>query len=247
MNRAQPANELSKIRAFVLCGGLGTRLRTVLSDRPKSMAPVAGVPFLELLLKNLHGQGMGEVVLGTGYMAEKIEDYFRDGRQLELAVHYSRETEPLGTGGAVKLAEELLSDPVVVLNGDSYVDWNLAEALALFREKEAAVVMVLQTVPDISRYGSVTLDSTSRVVDFVEKGARSGPGLINAGVYLLRKKIVCDLPAGRPVSLERDVFPHLLAGEIYGLTCSGTFIDIGIPADLERAQTVLAPAARGDG
>jgi D-glycero-alpha-D-manno-heptose 1-phosphate guanylyltransferase len=135
--------EAERMRAFVLCGGLGTRLRSVLSDRPKSMAPVAGVPFLQLLLANLREQGVKEVVLGTGYLAEQIEEFFDEGERLGLQISYSREHEPLGTGGAVKLAEPLLGDPVVVLNGDSYVEWSLAAMREVFGRENADVVMVL--------------------------------------------------------------------------------------------------------
>jgi len=228
------------LRAFVLCGGLGTRLRPILSDRPKSMAVVAGVPFLQILLENLRVQGVAEVVLGTGYMAEQIENYFGNGASYSLRIRYSREHEPLGTAGALKLAEPLLNDPVVVLNGDSYVEWRLAAAKELFDKNGASLVMVLQTVPEVDRYGSVTVAADGRVTEFVEKGTRAGAGLINAGVYLMRKEIVSALPAGKAISLERDVFPGLLGGEVYGLVSRGIFIDIGIPADLERAQTLLA-------
>lgn len=238
------ADDQNRIRAFVLCGGLGTRLRSVFSDRPKSMALVAGVPFLQLLLGNLRSQGISDVVLGTGYMAEQIEAFFRDGANLGLRIRYSREDRPLGTGGALKLAESVLSDPVVVLNGDSYVDWSLAATIELFSKKDAAMAIVLQAVPDVSRYGSVTIDPDGRVTGFVEKGVRTGAGLINAGIYLLRKEIVTALPAGETVSLERDVFPELLGGKVYGLVSEGLFIDIGIPADLQRAQTLLIPQAR---
>ena len=244
MPTAESKSELAHLRVFILCGGLGTRLRSVLSDRPKSMAPVAGVPFLEILLHRLRLQGVREVVLGTGYMAEKIEDYFQDGGRLGLSIRYSRESEPLGTGGALKLAEVELSDPVAVLNGDSYVEWDLAAAWRLFQDKKPAAIMVLQTVPDIGRYGSVTLDPEGRVIEFVEKGTRTGAGLINAGVYLLRRETVHGLPEGTAVSLERDVFPGLLEAGVYGLIADGLFIDIGIPSDLERAQTLLEPQTR---
>lgn len=230
--------------AFVLCGGLGTRLRPVLSDRPKSMALVAGVPFLQLLLEGLRAQGIADVVLGTGYMAEQIEDFFREGEAFGLRVRYSREREPLGTGGALKLAEPLLSDPVVVLNGDSYVDWSFAASSHLLIRRNAAMVIVLQSMPDVSRYGSVTIAADGRVTEFVEKGARTGPGLINAGVYLLRKEIVRALPGNEAVSLERDVFPGLLGGEVYGLVSDGLFVDIGIPSDLQSAQTLVFSRGR---
>src|SRR5438046_10375191 len=113
------------VRAFVLCGGAGTRLRSVLADRPKSMALIGGIPFLQLLIERLRCQGIDEVILGTGYMAEKIESYIGPGNKLAMHIRYSREYEPLGTGGALKLAEPLISDPVLVLNGDSYVKRSL--------------------------------------------------------------------------------------------------------------------------
>ena len=228
------------VRAFVLCGGAGTRLRPMLADRPKSMALISGTPFLELLLDSLRSHRIGEVILGTGYMAEKIESYFGSGNKFGLNIRYSREHEPLGTGGALKLAESLISDPVLVLNGDSYVEWSLVPMLELFTVKNADIVVVLQAVADVTRYGSVALDQDGRVTQFVEKGDAAGHGLINAGVYLLRKQIVRDLPAGKASSLEREVFPQLLDRGAYGLISAGLFIDIGIPDDFKRAQALLA-------
>ncbi|MEO6872090.1 MAG: nucleotidyltransferase family protein [Chthoniobacterales bacterium] len=237
---ATPLAAQKGISAFVLCGGLGTRLRSVLRDRPKSMAPVAGVPFLQILVGQIRAQGIREIILGTGYLAEQVEEHFGDGGKFGVAISYSREQTPLGTGGAVKLAEPKLSDPALILNGDSYVEWQLAPMLAVAEKEEADLVMALQTVPEISRYGSVRLGDDSRITDFAEKGANTGAGLINAGVYLLRKKVIADLPADRPVSLEREVFPRLLSGRVFGVVSDGNFIDIGIPADLARAQTLLA-------
>src|SRR5215467_5439802 len=236
-NRDIPAGA---VRAFVLCGGAGTRLRPVLADRPKSMAPISGAPFLQLLLDRLRSEGIGDVILGTGHMAEKIERYFGSGNKFAVRIRYSREDEPLGTGGALKLAESLISDPVLVLNGDSYVEWNLNSMLDLFRTEDADLVLVLQAVADVTRYGSVELNKDGRVTKFIEKGIRAGPGLINAGVYLLRKQIVCDLPASTAISLEKEVFPRLLDRRVYGLLCTGLFVDIGIPDDFKRAQTLLA-------
>ena len=228
------------VRAFVLCGGPGTRLRPLIADRPKSMALISGTPFLQLLLDRLRSQGVGDVILGTGYMAEKIEGYFDCGNKSAMCIRYSREDEPLGTAGALKLAEPLISDPVLVLNGDSYVEWNVVPMLELFTAKDAVSVVVVQAVADVTRYGSVALDQDGRITQFFEKGLRGGPGLINAGVYLLRKQIVRDLPAGTAISLEREVFPRLLDRGVYGLISTGLFIDIGIPEDFKRAQALLA-------
>ena len=204
------------------------------------MALISGTPFLQLLLDRLRSQGVGDVVLGTGYMAEKIEGYFGSGNKFAMRIRYSREHEPLGTGGALKLAEPLISDPVLVLNGDSYVEWSLGPMLGLFAAKDAHGVVVLQSVADVTRYGSVALDHDGRINRFLEKGVQDGPGLINAGVYLLRKQIVRDLPEGKTISLEKEVFPCLLDSRVYGLVCTGLFIDIGIPDDFKRAQTLLA-------
>jgi NDP-sugar pyrophosphorylase family protein len=228
------------IHAFILCGGFGTRLRPVLDDQPKSMALISGVPFLQLLIEKLRSQKIGNVILGTGYMAEKIESYFGSGNSLGIYIRYSREREPLGTGGALKLAEAHISDPVLVLNGDSYASWDLLPMLELFTAKDAAMVIAVQPVPDVTRYGNVILDREGRVTQFVEKGVSGGPGLINAGVYLLQKQVVTDLPAGELISLEKDVFPRLLGKRVYGLVCKGPFIDIGTPDDLRRAQMFLA-------
>src|SRR5881227_4136312 len=162
------------IRAFVLCGGAGTRLRPVLTDRPKSMALISGTPFLQLLLDRLRSQEVDDVILGTGYMADKIEDYFGSGRNFDMRIRYSREHEPLGTGGALKLAEPIISDPVLVLNGDSYVEWSLVPMLELFKAKDADMVIVVEAVADATRYGSVALDQDGRVTQFLEKGIRAG-------------------------------------------------------------------------
>jgi NDP-sugar pyrophosphorylase family protein len=204
------------------------------------MALVSGTPFLQLLLDRLRSHGVSNVILGTGYMAEKIEGYFDCGNKSAMCIRYSREDEPLGTGGALKLAEPLISDPVLVLNGDSYVEWGLVPMLELFTAKDAVSVVVVQAVADVTRYGSVALARDGRITEFLEKGVRGGPGLINAGVYLLRKQIVRDLPAGTAISLEREVFPQLLDRGVYGLVCTGLFIDIGIPDDFKRAQLLLA-------
>ena len=138
------------------------------------MALISGTPFLQLLLDKLRSQRVDDVILGTGYMAEKIESYFGDGNQFGLRIRYSREHEPLGTGGALKLAEPLISDPVLVLNGDSYVEWSLVPMLQLLTTKEADLVIVLQAVADVTRYGTVALDHDGRVTQFVEKGVRGG-------------------------------------------------------------------------
>ena len=134
------------------------------------MAPVAGVPFLQILLARLRAQGIGEVILGTGYLAEQVEAHFGDGQAFGLTIAYSRESAPLGTGGALKLAEKQLSDPVLILNGDSFVEWELASLVARFEEKKADLVMALQAVSEVTRYGSVTQLLHGAVYGVVSEG-----------------------------------------------------------------------------
>ena len=209
-------------RALVLAGGLGTRLRSV-TDIPKVVAPVAGRPFLSWLLDPLAGF---EVTIATGYAAGVVESAIGTG------VAYSRETSPLGTGGAVKLA----GSGGFVLNGDSYcrVSFDAFEHFA-----RGGPALVLTHVPDTSRYGRVDVDDDGRVTAFREKGI-AGPGWINAGIYFLPDEIVRGLPEGAS-SLERDLFPRLAAtGQLRGYRGGGPFLDIGIPETYAAAPAFFA-------
>ena len=176
-------------------------------------------------------------------MAESIASHFANGDEFGVRITYSQEDAPLGTAGAVKHAESYLSDPALILNGDSYAEWNLGAMRTLMASREADVIMVLQSVEEVSRYGTVSVGSDNRIIEFLEKGNKKGPGLINSGVYLLRQEIIRTLPTGTALSLERDVFPRLLDRQVYGCIAGGTFIDIGLPEDLRRAQILLAPEA----
>lgn len=232
--------KLSEITAFILCGGLGTRLRSVVSDVPKSMAKIGARPFLEVQLLQLRSHGIRRVVLGTGYLSEQIERYFQDGSALGMTITYSRETEPLGTGGAIRLALEQLSDPVLILNGDSYCQCELGSMVRRFEELEADFLMAVREVEDASRYGRVRVEGADHLAGFEEKNGNEQPGLINTGIYLCRREIIAGIPAGRAVSFERDTIPSALQRHCHIFTTSGIFIDIGVPDDYQRAQTLLA-------
>ncbi|HLP43073.1 MAG TPA: nucleotidyltransferase family protein [Fibrobacteria bacterium] len=234
------------MQALILCGGLGTRLRSEVADRPKSMAPIRGKPFLEILLRALKARGVRDFVLATGHLSEQIENYCEGGACWDVRIRYSREPAPLGTGGAVKLAEPLLADSFLVLNGDTFVDFDPGALEAKAAETGAPLVMLLREVPDPERYGAVTVDGQGRVTAFREKGEKEGR-LINAGVYLVRKEALALLPAGRPVSLEKEWMPRLLARGVHGVETRGLFIDIGVPEDFRRAQDLLAPHGKGEG
>jgi NDP-sugar pyrophosphorylase family protein len=234
---------LADIPALILAGGAGTRLRTVVSDLPKSMARVAGRPFLELQIGWLARQGVRSIVLCTGYLHEHVQDHFGDGRALGVHVEYSVERSPLGTGGALKLAEPLTGrGPFLVLNGDSFLDVDLADLLrahSAHRTANASCVgtLVLCTVPDAREFGSVQLDAQRRVVRFDEKSeAQAGPALASAGVYCLEPDLLELVAPGGSVSLEREIFPLALSKHLalFGQPVEGGFVDIGTPRGYER-------------
>jgi len=228
--------------AIVLVGGLGTRLRDVVPDLPKPLAPVAGRPFLAYLLDQLAKEGIRRSILATGHMAEKIEQAIGSGWQ-GMDVIYSRETEPLGTGGAIRLAaRRLQGDAVYLTNGDTFVRANLGKLEDCTRACELSMGMVLASVPDVARYGAVETDA-GRVVAFREKGS-SGAGYINAGTYFLAHEAIARLPAEKSYSFETDVLrPEAMAGRVAAFGESSHFIDIGVPEDYRRAQQMFLELA----
>jgi D-glycero-alpha-D-manno-heptose 1-phosphate guanylyltransferase len=227
-------------KAVLLVGGLGTRLRTVVPSAPKAMAPVGDRPFLELLIRQLASQGIRNLVLCTGYLADQIENEFGDGSDLGVAIEYSKEPQPLGTGGALKFAEKFLhgAPDFVVMNGDSFVELDLCRLLQFHRGHGEVATMAVVAVENAGRYGTVQVDSNNRITEFVEKTGSDTPGLINAGVYIFSPAILECVPDG-PVSLEKDVFPRLLDRGVYAVREQGVFIDIGTPADYAKAQQLF--------
>ncbi len=216
---------------MILAGGLGTRLRPVVSDRPKPLALVLGVPFLELLVRSLTAKGVRDFVLLIGYMGNMIEDHFKSLELKGVSIRSSREQSPLGTGGAVKHAERFATDPTLLVNGDTFFDGDLDELFRFHKDKGAEVTLSLLPVDDASRYGSVTLDDNGGVTGFVEKqeGVK-GPGFINAGLSLLSREFIRKLPDGLSFSMEREVFPEAArSGQMVGLCQERPFFDIGTP------------------
>jgi NDP-sugar pyrophosphorylase family protein len=228
-----------QIPAVLLVGGMGTRLQPVLPSTPKPLAPVGEVPFLELLVLQVRSQGIRHLVLCTGHRAEQIEDAFGDGRKWDVAIHYSRESEPLGTAGALKFAKRLLMPcaEFLVMNGDSFLDFDLRRLQLFHRQHGGLVSMAVRRVPDTSRYGTVLLDTDQRVIGFSEKKNTAAPGIVNGGVYLFKRTVLEHIPDG-PASLEKDIFPRLLEYGVYAAEEHGLFIDIGTPEDYARAQTL---------
>lgn len=225
--------------ALVLCGGRGTRLQRVISDRPKFLVPVAGQPYADRLLRILR-QYVRDVVLCTGYMAEQIEDHCGDGTRWGLNIRYSQEPEALGTAGAIKHAlTQDVTDPFWVINGDSFVNADLEQVSDLHMRRNAEATVVVVEVPNASRYGRLVLGGDQSVQEFGEKSS-SGAGCINAGIYLLRRSVLESVERGRAASLERDVLPHLVRNGLYGWISPGPFIDIGTEQSFEEAQRVVA-------
>jgi D-glycero-alpha-D-manno-heptose 1-phosphate guanylyltransferase len=228
------------MNAVILAGGFGTRLRSRVSGIPKPMAPIAGKPFLQYLLDRLVREGITEVVLSVGYLGELIEQYFGD-QYHGMRIQYALETSPLGTGGALQFAVSFLPDaqqPVLALNGDTFLDLNYRSLFTWFETAGTDVGMVLRRIDNASRYGRVEVCG-QRISGFLEKGSAQ-PGLINTGVYILRTHLLSALELLPPFSLELDVFAAKQSIlPIAPYISDGYFIDIGVPEDFDRAQIEL--------
>jgi D-glycero-alpha-D-manno-heptose 1-phosphate guanylyltransferase len=229
------------IPAVLLVGGMGTRLRSVLPSAPKPLASVGNHSFLELLVRQLRNQGIRRLVMCSGYLADQIEHTFGDGRAWNVSIEHSKEERPLGTAGALKLAQKHLlnASEFLVMNGDSFLEVDFSQLVCFHRGQNGLASMAVVPVQDAGRYGTVCVGSGGRVTGFAEKIGGGASGLINAGVYVFDQKIFDFIPEG-PASLEKDVFPRILDLGIYALEQRGMFIDIGTPEDYARAQALCA-------
>jgi NDP-sugar pyrophosphorylase family protein len=247
--RRVPASGES-VPAVLLVGGMGTRLQSVLPSKPKPLAPLGEISFLELLILQLRSQGIRRLVMCTGHRAEQIEKECGNGRKWGMTIEYSRESHPLGTGGALKLAQPLLrqSNEFLVANGDSFLEFDFQQFLEFHRQHGGVASLAVRSVLDASRYGAVQLAADKRVTGFCEKNNTGAPGVVNGGVYLFSRAVWEHFP-DRQSSLERDIFPHLLNYGLYGAEQTGMFIDIGTPDDYARARAIaqsLRQAANAD-
>ncbi len=223
--------------AIVLAGGFGTRLRSIVSDVPKPMAPVKGRPFLDYLFVMLIDAGFQHVVLSTGYKHEVIYGHYQN-RFLTLNISYAQEQEPLGTGGGVLNALQLCTgDDVAVLNGDTLFEADFDKLYSQHRCNNSMLSVVLRQVSDTSRYGSVGIDADGRIISFAEKSSAQGAGLVNGGIYLLKNSLLQPFAVGQKFSFEVDVMQKMYKDKLFlGIPDDGFFIDIGIPDDYRRAQ-----------
>jgi NDP-sugar pyrophosphorylase family protein len=246
---------MSTTTGAILAGGLGTRLRTVVSDRPKVLAEVRGKPFLAYLLDQLVDAGLRHVVLLTGYRSEQVQDTFGD-EYCGMTLDYSAETEPLGTAGALRLALPKLfpnagigvqapAATVLLMNGDSYCAADLKKFRAGHeRLSPGQASLVLTEVADTSRFGKVEFSPDNRVDRFLEKQAAGGAGWINAGIYLIDRPLVEQIPAGRAVSIEREMFPAWSRQRmLHAFPGAGSFLDIGTPESYQAAAEFFSRRA----
>jgi len=234
---------LRQTDVIVLAGGLGTRLRAVLPPgHPKVLAPIGGRPFLRLLVDQLYQAGFRRIVLALGYGAEAVLAFIgHESWSQDLELLASVESLPLGTGGALRHALPLLkSETVIAMNGDTVVELDYDQMLKYHRRCGALITLAMARVSDASRYGRVETDVDARVIQFGEKSGQSGePGNINAGVYVIERKVIEAIPVGTVVSWERDILSEHCHSGLYAFASNGSFIDIGTPDSFKTAAAAI--------
>ena len=222
--------------AIILAGGLGTRLKSVVKDVPKSMANINGKPFLEYLLNYLKFYNIEHVILAVGYKSNIIREYFGN-KFKNIFITYSEEKELLGTGGAIKQALEFTnSKNILILNGDTFFDIDLEKFYRFHKIKNSDLTLALKEMKDFERYGVIEINDDYRITAFLEKKYRN-KGLINGGIYLLNKGFFKSLNLSKKFSFEKDFMEKYYKDfQFYGIPFSSYFIDIGIPEDYEKAK-----------
>lgn len=221
--------------AIILAGGMGTRLKGVIKDMPKPLAPINAKPFLTYIIKNLKVQGIKHIVLSVGYRWEMIKQIYGDIYE-GIKISYAIEEKPLGTGGGIALALQLTKqDDILILNGDSFIDFDIRSFYHFHIREKAALSLVLKEMIGFDRYGTVKAIG-NKIIEFNEK-SYTEKGLINAGAYILKRNIFEGLSLGERFSFEKDYLEkEVEKGMFYGFRTSGYFIDIGIPEDYNKAQ-----------
>jgi D-glycero-alpha-D-manno-heptose 1-phosphate guanylyltransferase len=227
-----------RVDVVILCGGVGTRLKAVVDDKPKPMAEIDKRPFIDILIEHISTFGFQRFILCAGYKAESIQEYYKN-KKCRVEILIKKEQELLGTGGAVKNVRSLISsNPFLVLNGDSFLDMDLYKFIEFHLEKKALLSIALINAEDTKSYGSIKTDSSGRIVRFSEKKAGQN-GLINAGIYLFNREVLSLMPSDKKFSLEYDFFPKIVDREFYGYLAKGVFIDIGTPERYMQAKQLL--------
>lgn len=219
------------MQAVLLAGGLGTRLRSVVKDRPKPMALIEGRPFMEYVTRQLVRSGIVDIIFAVGYKGSMVEEYFKDGSEFGFRAFYAYEETLLGTAGAIKNAGRYITEErFYVLNADTFYQIDYTRLAAQMDRQSLHMALVLREVPDVSRYGQAVLDSHGLLAGFNEKTMESRPGAINGGIYLMDRGLLEEIPQGK-MSLEHEMIPKWMAEgkRLGGFVNDGYFIDIGIP------------------
>jgi D-glycero-alpha-D-manno-heptose 1-phosphate guanylyltransferase len=228
------------ITAVILAGGQGTRLQSEVSDRSKVVAEVGDKPFITRIFDQLIAVGVRKAILCTGYKAEGVEALLGTHYK-ELILEYSPESEPLGTGGAIRNAlPKMDTETLLVMNGDSYFSGNLLKLLDFHNMNRACTSIMLCFIENVVSYGQVKVSANHLVEAFQEKQGIAQPGWVNAGLYLLKKDWVKSIPTGRKVSLEAELFPSWIGKQLLGYSAEGTLLDIGTPERYHRAEQYFA-------
>jgi mannose-1-phosphate guanylyltransferase len=238
------------LKAVILVGGLGTRLRPLTWHTPKALVPVLNRPFLEHVLARLKEHGVGEIILAISNLAEEIEARLGDGSRLRLKISYASEKTALGTAGAVRNASEYLADSFFVLNGDTYSDLDFSAMLRFHHMHHSRVTIALTPVEDPTQYGLIETEIDGRVKRFLEKPKKEEitTNMINAGTYILEPEVLDLIPRGQEYSFERQLFPGMLAGgePVYAFPSEGYWIDIGSPEKYMRFNFDLLAGKSGN-
>ncbi|MCX9014274.1 MAG: sugar phosphate nucleotidyltransferase [Candidatus Methanoperedens sp.] len=229
---------LKDIDVIILCGGLGTRLRPAISDRPKALAKIDDKTFLDILIDDVLKHGFKNIILCVGYLKERIKDHFN--YEKDYNIDFSEEDYPLGTGGALNNAKSLIkSDTFMVMNGDSICNVDFKDFFDFHIYRKATLSMVLTRSHDGEDYGNVVLDDSQNIICFKEKVDNKGQCLINAGVYMMQKEIFSYMPDETIFSLEYDLFPKLINNKCYGYIIENELLDIGTPERYKKAINII--------
>ncbi len=221
----------------ILAGGFGTRLKECVSDKQKVLADVGGKPFMDYILNQFSHAGISKCILCTGYLSHQVEDHYGSNFN-RMKLVYSAEKEPLGTAGAIVNAKEYIdTEYIIVANGDSYLDVNLAEFTKSYIDSGVDAMILLKELDNVARYGKIVIDKNNIIRNFIEKSGNKEEGVINAGIYYLKKSFIDSISPEGCISFEKDLFPTTVKQEqLIGIPCKEVFIDIGVPESYKYAQ-----------
>jgi|MudIll2142460700_1097286.scaffolds.fasta_scaffold01436_2 NDP-sugar pyrophosphorylase family protein len=231
--------DMEKLDAIILAGGLGTRLKKIIGDLPKVLAPINNRPFLDVILSSLNKCGcIQRVVIAVGYLADKVIKEYANRHEYDFGILFSEEKEPLGTGGAIRKALPYTkTEDVLALNGDSYAEMNIVDLIETHRKKHAAMTIVLTEIENTGRYGRVKVDAEQRILSFEDKTPGEAGEYVNAGMYLFNRGLFYSIQKNGAISLEKELLPIFLEKGVYGHITHGKFMDIGVPETYRMAKT----------